>query len=207
MTNKERLQKNNLDLAECLELAESLPKNSGGEYIEPILQEKTVTENGDVTPDVGYDGLSKVSVNVPAPVLQDKTVTENGTYTADEGYDALETVTVEVPDPVLQEKTATVNGDVTPDAGYDGLSKVTVAVEDKPPVLQEKTATENGDVTPDSGYDGLSKVTVDVPEPNLQPAQFYSGGTYYPRDFDCDGFSEVSIYLDSYAGGVTYGED
>lgn len=31
---------------------------------EPILQEKTATENGDIVPDEGYDGLSKVVVDV-----------------------------------------------------------------------------------------------------------------------------------------------
>ena len=64
----------------------------------PVLQKKSVNQNGVVMPDGGYCGLEKVTVDIPEriPILQDKTVVKNQIVTADSGYDGLGQVTVNV---------------------------------------------------------------------------------------------------------------
>jgi len=131
------------------------------------LQEKTVTENGIVTPDSEYTGLSSVTVDVNPP-LQEKTASVNGEVIPDTGYYGLEKVTVDVPLPTIETgKTVSFisNGiyNVEPTVGFDAMDGVEVTVDVNPP-LQEKSTVVNGEITPDTGYYGLSKVNVNVPE-------------------------------------------
>lgn len=135
---------------------------------EIILQEKTVnptTEQQQVRPDTGYDGLSQVTVE--AIQTEEKTVAPGespvNVYPTSGKY--MEKVTVEaVP---TEEKTATENGDVYPSEGKF-LSKVTVDV----PALKTQVKTveiaENNKtkyIFPDAGYSALSQVIARVAVP------------------------------------------
>ena len=75
--------------------------------VQPTLQSKTVTENGTVTADSGYDGLASVVVDVPSPALNPLSVTANGTYTPASGT-GYGTVTVNVPVPSAYDGTVVV---------------------------------------------------------------------------------------------------
>ena len=74
----------------------TLPAKNLNPSADVILQVKTATENGELAPDAGFDGFSKVLVNVQ-PKLQEKTATENGELAPDAGFDGFSKVLVNVP--------------------------------------------------------------------------------------------------------------
>ena len=100
VTNTERIQANNAELREAIQMAENLPDvGSGGEVVEPIIEPLTITENGTYTAHDGVDGYSPVVVDVPIPdgYIQPsgtKEITENGIYDVTECASAK----VDVPD-------------------------------------------------------------------------------------------------------------
>ena len=97
--------------------------------VKPVLQTKTVTANGDISPDGGYCGLEKVTVNVPAPTLQTKTVTptkNQQTVIPDSDYDGLSQVTVNaIPNEYI---IPSGSQNITDNGTYDITSKASVVV-------------------------------------------------------------------------------
>lgn len=117
---------------------------------DPVLQEKTITVNGEYTADTGYDGLKKVTVNVadiPAKV-QEKSVIPKAmeqSVIPDSGYEGLSKVTVGAVQ--TETKTITANGDYLPDNTNTFFSSVSVNVpipEDYIVPTDTKVITSNG---------------------------------------------------------------
>jgi len=140
------------------------------------LQDKTVTENGEVKADSEYYGLNKVTVNVePEPlVLEPTTVISTGTekiINPPSGVAGFSRVTVNPID--LENKTITENGVYTSET-KSGFGEVTVNVQLEEPDLAYTyrnksviTAEDLAGLTeiPDSMFRGdTNLVSIDIPE-------------------------------------------
>lgn len=86
------------------------------------LQETEIKTNGEYTPEEGYDGFSKVTVDLP---LEEKIFTKNGVYKPESPTVGFDKVTVSLP---IEEKNITANGVYEPTSPNVGFSKITVSV-------------------------------------------------------------------------------
>ncbi|MBR2323256.1 MAG: hypothetical protein IKA54_06660 [Clostridia bacterium] len=90
----------------------------------PVIEEKTITENGTYNAPEGVDGFDPVIVNVPIPepVIMERVFAGNGTYNPPEGVDGYAPVIIDVPSKEEVTLSATENGTYTPPSGkvYDG---------------------------------------------------------------------------------------
>lgn len=155
-----KLTTNTTDLQAILDKVNALPEQESVE-----LQEKTISPTSSsqiITPDSGYNGLSKVTVEGDADLVSDN-ITEGITIFNVAGSNPYE-------------KKST-DAEVASQA--DLLAQAIAALEGKTaagggsvaPVLQNKTVTpitSSQVVTPDSGYDGLARVTVNAIPSNYE---------------------------------------
>lgn len=125
----------------------------------------TITSNGtdiQVTPDVGYNVMSKVTLDVAVPVPSIQT---SKTVTLTQNNDSV---------------------DIAPDVGYDALANVHVNVQvpatGNVQTSKSVTYTQNGvyTVRADTGYDSVEQVnvTVNTMGINLSPQGVFAGGSF-----------------------------
>ena len=138
-------------------------------------QEKSVSPTESVqtvTPDSGYDGLSKVTVNAISSTYVGSGVTKKGATTITPnssqqtavGANVYTTGAITVAAVPTETKNVTANGTYTPTDGKY-FSSVTVNIPKEEFSTQSKTITPTKSqhtVTPDNGYDGLSSVVVNA---------------------------------------------
>lgn len=180
-----QLTTNTASLQAILETINALPEQTA----EAKLQEKSITPTTSsqiVSPDSGYDGLSKVNV-AAIPSNYEDVAAETTTYTGlltdlEEAINALpEAGEGEV---TLQEKTVTPSTSaqtITPDTNYDGLSKVTVnamptATQATPSISVSTGGLITASSTQSAGYvaAGTKKATKQL---TVQAAQTITPGT------------------------------
>lgn len=181
----------------------ALPEAGSGEAPAPVLQEKSITPTKavqNVTPDTGYNGLSKVNVGaipdeyiIPSGTVN---ITENGEHDVREAEKV--SVAVPIPEFKTQEKSITPTKDaqsVVPDAGYDGLTKVNVGAIPAEYIIPSGTVniTENGT----HNVKEAESVNVNVPAPEFKTQEKTVTPTTSKQtvtsDASYDGLSKVTV--------------
>lgn len=131
---------------------------------QPVIQSKSITENGTYTAPEGVDGYSPITVNVPIPEpsLAEQVCSHNGTYLPPEGYDGFSKVEVDVPVPTMDAITITQNGTYLPESyNLGGFNQVVVNIPNDNKVTSfalKNSVYNEGGSTITYNYDSISTV-------------------------------------------------
>lgn len=148
------------------------------------MQEKSVTPTESqqtVTPDTGYDGLTKVTVGAVSSTYIGSKVTKKSaqTYTPGTSNQTIGSGQYLSGAQTIKGDSNLVAGNIRSGVSIFGVTGTVVAASS--PNLQTKTVTprtSSQTVRPDSGYDGLSQVTVNG-DSNLVSGNIVSGKTIF----------------------------
>lgn len=166
--------------------------------ITPLLQDKTVTSRGIVTPDEGYIGFGSVTVDVPDGVdpTGEIELTENKTtYNVREYAYAYVKVKPEDYLDLYNSIYINSNGTYVAEEQEGGITKAYKTAEVKlpgnnMPYLSTATIETNGEHYPDSQSAGINKARVDV-HASLENITIKKNGTYLPKNSDA--FDKVFV--------------
>lgn len=148
------------------------------------MQEKSVTPTESqqtVTPDTGYDGLTKVTVGAVSSTYIGSKVTKKSsqTYTPGTSNQTIGSGQYLSGTQTIKGDSNLVAGNIRSGVSIFGVTGTVVAASS--PNLQTKTVTprtSSQTVKPDSGYDGLSQVTVSG-DSNLVSGNIISGKSIF----------------------------